>query len=192
MLRSRIVAWLRVILPLTALALLSVLFLFGRHPEPQATIPYADVDPRDLAERQAITNPTYTGVTSSGAKLTVTGREAVPGKDRDSGRVDNIRMTLRTRDGQGAEISAGTGSLQGDQLALTDGARMTTADGWVVTSPEFHASTRAGTIAADQEVNVLAPFGRLTAGSMELRPVAPEARDHILDLKGGVRLIYQP
>lgn len=39
MTRSCIVAWLRVLLPLTALAILSVLFLLGRKPDPEASIP---------------------------------------------------------------------------------------------------------------------------------------------------------
>lgn len=41
MLRTSIVRLLRVILPLAALALLSVLFLLARKPDPQAAIPYA-------------------------------------------------------------------------------------------------------------------------------------------------------
>ncbi|MTH76776.1 LPS export ABC transporter periplasmic protein LptC [Paracoccus aestuariivivens] len=192
MLRSRIVAWLRVLLPLTALALLSVLFLLGRHPEPESSIPYADVDPQDLAERQAITNPTYTGVTTNGSQLTISGTEAVPGRGQDEGQVSSIRMTLRAKDGRAAEVSAGSALVEGDRIALKDGVRMTTADGWIVTAPEFHASTTAGTVVAEREVNVRAPFGDLTAGQMELRPVAPDQPDHILDLKGGVRLIYRP
>ncbi|MFT4012009.1 MAG: hypothetical protein QM682_01165 [Paracoccus sp. (in: a-proteobacteria)] len=191
MLRSRIVAWLRVILPLTALALLSVLFLLGRKPEPDATIPYATVDPQDLAERQAMTNPTYTGVTDNGTQLTVMGAEAVPGESGD-GEVSSVRMTLRGKDGRAADVSAGNGRIQGDQITLGQGVRMTTADGWVVTAPEFLASTSQGTLRSDQEVNVRAPFGDLTAGRMELRPAAPRSPDQLLDLKGGVRLIYRP
>jgi len=192
MLRSRIVAWLRVILPLTALALLSVLFLIGWKPEPQATIPYANVDPQDLAERQAVTNPTYTGVTTNGSQLTIAGAEAEPGKEPNHGSVRSVRLTLRAPDGRAADVSAGTAQMEGDLVALQDGVRMTTADGWIVTAPEFHASTTEGTLAADREVNVLAPFGDLTAGAMELRPVSPGNPDHVLDLKGGVRLIYRP
>lgn len=192
MLRSRIVAWLRVILPLTALAILSVLFLLGRKPESDATIPYADVDPQDLAERQAITNPTYTGVTDSGAQLTIAGREAVPGQQKSSGSLSAVRMTIRAQDGRAADVSAGSARMEGDQVTLAEGVRMTTADGWVLTAPEFLASTSAGTVRADSQVDVRAPFGNLTAGNMELRPVAPGAPDQILDLKGGVRLLYQP
>ena len=190
--RSRIVAWLRVLLPLTALAILSVLFLLGRKPEPDASIPYANVDPQDLAERQAITNPTYTGVTDSGAQLTISGSEAVPGQSKGSGNLSAVRMTIRAEDGRAADVSAGSGQIDGDAVTLGDGVRMTTSDGWVVTAPEFLASTSAGTVRSDQQVDVRAPFGDLTAGNMQLRPVEPGAKDQILDLKGGVRLIYRP
>lgn len=192
MLRSRIVALLRVILPLTALGLLSVMFLLGRDPEPTATIPYADVDPQDLAERQAATNPTYTGVTTNGSQLTITAAEATPRPATGEGGARNVRMTLRAPDGRAADVTAGTARLAGDDVTLEDGVRMTTADGWIVTAPEFHASISAATVIAEREVNVLAPFGDLTAGSMELRPQAPDSPEQVLDLKGGVRLIYQP
>ncbi|WP_134678605.1 LPS export ABC transporter periplasmic protein LptC [Paracoccus ravus] len=192
MLRSRIVAWLRVILPLTALALLSVLFLLGRKPETTPAIPYATVDPQDLAERQAVTAPRYSGVTSNGAQLTIVAAEGEPGTGPDQGRMRDIRVTLRAKDGRAADLSAGTAALDDQSMSLTEGARMTTADGWIVTAPEFHAALLEGRLTADREVNVLAPFGRMTAGGMELRPKAPGDPDHVLDLTGGVRLIYRP
>ena len=192
MTRSRIVAWLRVILPLTALALLSVLFLLGRKPEPEGNIPYANVDPREVAERQMATLPAYAGVTTDGALLNITGAQAVPGAIDGQGSADMVRMTLRARDGRASDVSAGRAALEGDLMLLQDGARMTTADGWVLTAPEFLASTSAGTVVADAEVNVRAPFGELTAGRAELKPVGDGSGDHVLDLSGGVRLIYQP
>ena len=192
MTRSRIVAWLRVILPLTALALLSVLFLLGRKPEPEGNIPYANVDPREVAERQMATLPAYAGVTTDGALLNITGAQAVPGAIDGQGSADMVRMTLRARDGRASDVSAGRAALEGDLMLLQDGARMTTADGWVVTAPEFRASRSAGTLNADSEVNVRAPFGNLTAAQMELRPLGDGTGDHVLDLSGGVRLIYQP
>lgn len=193
MFRSRIVALLRVMLPLAALALLSVLFLLGRSPNLEdASIPYADVDPREVAERQAVTSPRYSGVTDDGARISIDGTEAEPGSGPGQGRAQSVRMTIRAIDGRAADVSAGAASLEGDNIVLQDGARMTTADGWIITSPEFHASRLAGTVNADQEVNVLAPFGDLTAGRMELRPLGDGSGDHVLDLRGGVRLIYLP
>ena len=192
MLRSRIVHWLRVILPLAALALLSVLFLLARKPDPEASIPYADVDPRDVAERQAVTSPRYSGVTDDGARVSIDGAEATPGSGPGQGSAQSVRMTIRAQDGRAADVSAGTATLEGDAIVMANGATMTTADGWIVTAPEFHASRMAGTINADHEVNVLAPFGDLTAQQMELRPLGDGTGDHVLDLSGGVRLIYQP
>ena len=55
--RTRIVRWLRVILPLVALAILSVLFLLGRSPDPEARIPYAEGRIADLARSRGITAP---------------------------------------------------------------------------------------------------------------------------------------
>lgn len=190
--RSRIVAWLQVILPLSALALLSVLFLLGRKPDPEASIPYADVDPRDLAERQAVTSPSYAGVTQDGAQLGVTAAEAVPGGADGASRAQAVRLTLRARDGRAAEVSAGAAWTEGEQVRLAEGVRLTTADGWVLTAPELLASTTEGWLLSEEQVNVLAPFGTLTAGRMELRPLGQGGGDHVLDLSGGVRLIYRP
>lgn len=190
--RSCIVAWLRVLLPLTALAILSVLFLLGRKPDPEASIPYADVDPRELAERQAVTSPTYAGVTRDGAQLSISANEARPGGEKGEGLAQAVRMTLRAQDGRAADVSAGAASLQGQQVRLGEGVRMTTADGWVLTAPELLASTAEGTLVSEDEVNVRAPFGELTAGRMELRPSGQGSGDHVLDLSGGVRLIYRP
>ena len=192
MTRSRIVALLRVILPLTALALLSVLFLLGRKPEPDGTIPYADVDPREVAERQLATSPTYAAVTEDGAQINITGAQVMPGSAEGQGTASTVRMTFRAQDGRAADISAGHAAIEGDLMVLQEGVRMTTADGWVVTAPEFHASRSKGTLNADAEVNVRAPFGNMTAAQMELRPLGEGTGDHVLDLSGGVRLIYQP
>ncbi|UXU75935.1 MULTISPECIES: hypothetical protein [unclassified Paracoccus (in: a-proteobacteria)] len=192
MTRSRIVAWLRVILPLSALALLSVLFLLGRSPNPEAAIPYADVDPRDLAERQAMTRPSYAGVTTDGAQLSITATEARPGQGAGGASADRVHVTLRAADGRAADVSAGQARMQGDIVELDQGVRMTTADGWVLTGPRFQASTSQGSVVAPDRVDVRAPFGDLTAGRAELRPQGQGRGDHVLDLSGGVRLIYQP
>ncbi|WP_323009282.1 hypothetical protein [Paracoccus sp. (in: a-proteobacteria)] len=190
--RSCIVAWLRVLLPLSALALLSVLFLLGRKPDPEANIPYVDVDPLELAERQAVTNPTFAGVTRDGAQLSISAAEARPGGPEDEGHAQAVRMTLRGQDGRAADVSAGMATLQGQQVRLGEGVRMTTADGWVLTAPEVLASTAEGSVISEDEVNVRAPFGELTAGRMELRPSGQGSGNHVLDLSGGVRLIYRP
>ena len=68
MLRTSIVRLLRVILPLAALALLSVLFLLARKPDPQAAIPYARGAIEELSRSPGIGTPEFTTVTADGAQ----------------------------------------------------------------------------------------------------------------------------
>ena len=76
---TRLVGWLKVILPLTALAILSTLFLVARRVDPEAALPYAEVDVEDLAREPRMTAPTYAGTTEDGAALTLSASD--PGDD---------------------------------------------------------------------------------------------------------------
>ena len=67
--RTRVVRWLRVLLPLAALAMLSTLFLFSRGGDSESQIPYADVDAQAMARDPRLVSPEYAGVTDDGAAL---------------------------------------------------------------------------------------------------------------------------
>jgi len=59
---SRVVAWLRIALPLLALAILSTLFLLARTIDPAQNLPYADIDIDELTREQRIGNPQFAAV----------------------------------------------------------------------------------------------------------------------------------
>ena len=82
--RSRLIAWLRVLLPLAALAILSTLFLLGRTPDPDDALPYAEVDAEDMVRDPRMTRPEFAGVSKSGAEVTVTADRASPLQGSDS------------------------------------------------------------------------------------------------------------
>ena len=69
---SRLVGWLKLALPLAALVILSTLFLIADRIDPEAAIPYANVDVEDLARDPRMTTPSYAGLTSDGSALTLT------------------------------------------------------------------------------------------------------------------------
>jgi lipopolysaccharide export system protein LptC len=77
---SRLVALLKVLLPLTALAILSTLFLISNRINPDDALPYAEVDVEARLKEPRITAPTYAGTTSDGAALEVTAAEARPSR----------------------------------------------------------------------------------------------------------------
>lgn len=192
MTRTRVVGWLRVILPLTALVILSTLFLFGKNPEPGGALPYSDVTGEELAARPQVTAPRFAGVASDGTQVSVTAETASPGQKDGRSSVQAVGLTLKNTDGMTADLTAGEGELTGNDLRLTQDVRMVTSTGWQLVSDEFQARLTEGTVSSDHEVRVQAPFGELTAGGMELRRESDGAGNHVLDLNRGVRMIYRP
>ena len=189
MLRTSIVRLLRVILPLAALALLSVLFLLARKPDPEAEIPYARGGFEGLSEAPGIGTPEFTTVTQDGAQVTLRAARAVPGEG-GSGTARDVTLDRRGRDGLLMLVTAPGARLDGDRLTLEGGVRLTLSSGWEVTAPELQADIAADSLAATQSVAVTAPFGKLEAGAMRLGPGAGGGR--VLELNGGVRLLYHP
>ena len=197
--RTRIVRWLRVLLPLAALATLSTLFLLGRKPGETPNIPYARVDAEQMARDPRMIAPQYAAVTPDGAQITLRADEAAPDPAKGGG-ASGLRLNWQAPDGLTADLTAPEASV-GDSATgvnLTGGVRMTTSSGWVVTAPQIDAATDRSRISAPAGVTAEAPFGQLTAGAMDLSLAAPAAGaddaadSHVLNFTGGVRLIYQP
>ena len=68
-LHSRLVAILKVTLPLLALVILSTLFLISRKINPEDAIPYADVDIEDRLRDPKMTGASLSGMTPDGLSL---------------------------------------------------------------------------------------------------------------------------
>ncbi|TKW66672.1 MAG: hypothetical protein DI616_09265 [Paracoccus denitrificans] len=187
--RSRVVAWLRVLLPLAALAILSTLFLLPQSPDPDAAIPYADVDAEALARDPRMTRPEFSGVTESGAAVTLTAERASPAQSEDA-EADQLRMTWRAPDGLAADLTAPHGKVDGTMIRLNGGVRVTLSDGWAMTVPVLNTDTTTGVMTGEGGMTTFAPFGRIDADRMEMTRNADG--QHVLNLSGGVRLVYQP
>lgn len=187
MLRTRIVRFLRVVLPLAALALLSVLFLLPGNRNPDPSIPFAEGGPEELGRAPGIGAPEYTTVTPDGALVTLRALRASP--DGDGGTARGLTLDWRSRDGLLMVVTAPQGELQKSLLRLEGGVRMALSSGWEVTGPLFEADMAADTMRADQSVEVIAPFGELQAGALLIHP--GEA-GQVLELNQGVRLLYRP
>lgn len=196
--RTRIVRWLRVLLPLLALVILSTMFLFSRQPGTEPQIPYADVDAEQMARDPRMIAPEYAGVTPDGAELTLRAAQVAPAGADSAGSASQLALNWKARDGLVADLTAPEVGMDTDRISLSGGVHMATSSGWVVDAPRIDAATDRSRILADDGIRAIAPFGELTAGAMELAPAAPQgdgaASDagSILNFTGGVRLIYRP
>ncbi|WBU63673.1 hypothetical protein [Paracoccus aerodenitrificans] len=187
--RSQVVAWLRVLLPLAALGLLSILFMLGRNPDPDAAIPYADIDAEELARDPRMTHPEFSGVTDSGAEVTLTADRATPAP-AESGSATALRMTWRAPDGLAVDMTAPQGEVEGKQISLTGGVRLTTSDGWAMTVPRLDTDIAADLMTGTGGLTAFAPIGRVDAETMRIS--RDENGENVLNLSGDVRLLYQP
>ena len=187
---SRLVAWLKVILPLAALALLSTLFLVSRGTPPEDALPYSEVDVEELAREPRLTAPRYAGVTQDGAALSVTAEVARP--DAAGGAsATALTARLETPDGVTTDIAASDGQLDAAAglLTLTGDVRVTASSGYAITTGEMTAALDRTLLTAPGTVAATAPMGRIDAGAMQM---TSQGDDYVLVFNGGVKLVYEP
>ncbi|MGZ3215292.1 hypothetical protein [Paracoccus sp. T5] len=191
--RTRVVRWLRVLMPLAALAMLSTMFLFSRQSDTESRIPYAEVDAEAAAREGRIVGPEYSAVTRDGAQLALRAAQASP--DGAGGAARDLQLDWRRPDGLTAGLTAPAGGLADGRIRLEGGVVMTTSSGWEVEAERIEAETAAAVITADRGVRAEAPFGQIEAGRMRLAPdpdVPGDDSPAILNFSDGVRLIYRP
>jgi lipopolysaccharide export system protein LptC len=191
---TRVVGWLKVALPLMALAILSTLFLVARRIDPEAALPYAEVDVRDLAREPRMTAPTYAGTTEDGAALTLSASEARPATDTASAQAAGIRLDLATPDGARTELLAATAVMEdtGRQVVLSGGVVVETSSGYRLETAEVAAKLDRTGLESGAPVLATGPAGEIRADRMSLSQDNQTAGAYVLVFKGNVRLVYQP
>lgn len=192
---SRLVAALKVLLPLAALAILSTLFLVSNRINPEDALPYADVDVEARLREPRITAPTYAGTTRDGAALEVTADEARPGTEDGGGaNATGVRARLTTPDGESTALVAETARMDpsGKEIAFSGHVRLDHATGYSVASEAMTARLDVTDIRSDVPVTSEGPAGRITAQSMRLTQAGDGNQSYLLVFNGAVKLVYQP
>jgi lipopolysaccharide export system protein LptC len=191
---TRLVGWLKVALPLTALAILSTLFLVARRIDPEAALPYAEVDVEDLAREPRMTAPTYAGTTEDGAALTLSASEARPAADGTPARAAGLRLELATPDGGRTELLAAEAVMDDAtrQVRLSGGVTLTTSSGYRLETAEVAAKLDRTGLESRAPVVATGPAGEIRAEGMSLRQDNRTPGAYVLVFKGSVRLVYQP
>ncbi len=194
-LHTRLIGWLKIALPLMALAILSTLFMVARTIDPEDALPYASVDVADRLREPRITAPTYAGVTTDGSALTVSADEARPGSANtgDAG-ATTVFAVLETPDGARSELTAATAQVDdGARLVSFAGdVTITSSAGWTVRSEEMRASMEVTDVSAPTPVTATGPGSTLTANSMRLTQNPSSPDQYLLVFNGAVKLIYRP
>ncbi len=186
---SRIVAWLKVALPLLALVILSTLFLVARKIDPSSAIPYAKVDVADRIREPRMTNAAYSGVTSDGASLSIRADEARPATATEAPSAEGLAASLITPDGRETVFSAGGVAMGVDDVALTRGVTVTTPTNYLIATDSLTMTLDKTAVQSGGAVTATGPLGQLTAGAMQ---ITQQDGAYVLLFNNRVKLIYSP
>ena len=191
---SRLVLWLKVALPLVALAILSTLFFVAETLDPEAAIPYAEVDVERILREQGVTRPTFGGVSGDGAAISLTAESVRPDAESSS-RLNGAELsaTIDLPDGGRVNIVSPNGMVDADtsEASLEGGARLESSTGYVVATERIESSYAEVRVFAEGDITATGPGGDLTAGQMELTQDVKTGR-YVLVFNKGVRLLYEP
>lgn len=191
---TRLVGWLKVVLPLAALAILSTLFLVARRIDPEAALPYAEVDVEDLAREPRMTAPTYAGTTSDGSALTLSADEARPAAEGAPAEAAGLRLELAAPDGSRTDLTAVTARMDTEarEIVLSGGVSVTTTSGYRLETAEMVAKLDRTGLESRAPVTANGPAGDIRADRLLLRQDDQTPGAYVLVFNGDVRLVYQP
>lgn len=191
---SQLVGWLKVILPLMALALLSTLFLLSRAIDPESVIPFADKEIQDRLRSQQVTGPIYYSVTADGDRIsfaaeTLTKPENRPGANN----ARDVEITIDRSSGSTIVLTSQNGLLdiEKDLADLTGDVVIDTSTGYHIKSDRLTTLMSTIDVTSPGPVQADGPFGRLNAGTMALRN-GEGPQESQLFFTNGVKLVYDP
>lgn len=192
---SNVVGILKLVLPLTALVLLSMVFLLARTVDPTRGISMASIDVEDRARDPRLSGARYAGMTEDGAALTITARTART-DPQAALRLEIEGLELRVGEQGRGEFSAraahGALDREAGRFEMDGGIEITAAPGFEVSTERLTGSLDQTLIEAPNRVHGQAPAGDIEAGNLVLRADSETQTGYRLVFGGGVRLLYQP
>ncbi len=189
---SRLIAWLKILLPLGALILLSTIFLYSRGPDPIATLPVL-TGGADPTTSEQVGGPFYAGTTEGGQGLTLAARQArITDANSSNMTADDLRAVIDIENGNRIVINATVGQMEeGDRLLLRDGVTLESTSGYTVRTDGLNSAIDRVAIESTAPVQADGPGLTLSAGKLRVEETG-ETADIQLLFTDGVKLIYMP
>jgi lipopolysaccharide export system protein LptC len=189
---SRLVAWLKVLLPLMALVLLSTLFLLSRNIVPIASLPFADTEIDERLRGQQITTPFFSGTTDSGDRVVISAGKMATRSELGN-EADNFSAQIDLTSGTRINLTADSGQFDMSRNASTfeGNVLIFTSSGYYIKSDELIGEFDELSLVSPGPVVGTGPFGTVDAGQMRLRRDGADSNAHLL-FTNGVKLVYTP
>ena len=190
---SRMIALLKVLLPLMALVLLSTLFLLSRNIDPMASIPFAEAEVNERMRDQQITGPFFSGSTEQGDQISFSAGEI--GVADGNGRVTANDVSAQIDLSSGARLvffaDLGEVDIANDISILSGKVLITTSTGYKIKSERLVSAMTSLNIESPNEIIAEGPLGTFSAGSMRLA-LSEKTKSTQMVFTNAVKLIYDP
>lgn len=192
---SRLVAVLKVGLPLIALALLAGLFFIPAEDRLEGELEFSRADLAALGSGLRITRPTFTGTSRGGDRFRFTAELVVPDAATPTrASIEALAGHVEFADGRGLELGAETAELdiEAQRMQLMGAVEIETSDGYRIIANRLDAELGTATLTATGDVVAVGPMGRIAAATMTIAPAASDGDARMISFGKGVRLVYDP
>ena len=191
---SRAVAFLKIVLPLIALGLLSTLFLISRAVKPANTIPFAEAEVQDRLTNQQVTGPYFSGTSQAGDEIVFTAeRLQTPSGQVGANTAEDVMVSVDFADGANMMVEADVAKIDMayDISSLTGNVQVVSSHGLRVLSDRLLITLSRVDITSPGKVRGETNHGTIDAGAMHV--VASEGSSEAQwRFTKGVKMLYHP
>jgi lipopolysaccharide export system protein LptC len=190
---SRMIVWLKVLLPLMALALLSTLFLLSRNVDPMDSIPFAQAEIDERLKDQQITGPVLYGSSDRGDEISLFAEKMAMGHGNGITVANAVSGQIDWASGGRLLFVSDTGEIDmaKDTVILSENVLIKTSSGYEINSERLISGMTSLNVTSPDKVFAVGPLGEFTASAMWVN--APEENGPVqMVFTNGVKLIYDP
>ena len=189
---SAFVVWVKTLLPIVALGLLSTIFLFSGKVDVTQSLPYAKLNIAEIVREQRITKPYFSGVSDNGTEITLSAAYASSDKqDSDILNITDLSIILTSENAKTVRITAGLGVLDAtkQKVTVSKDVYLTAMPGFWLKTNGLTVDLKQGVATADTVFQSITALGTIDAGNMLVKMIT---NDQQIVFTNGVRLIYYP
>jgi len=189
---SFFIAWVKTLLPIAALGMLSTIFLFSGKVDVTKSLPYAELNVDEIIREQRITKPYFTGISKSGIEFALSAAYATPNPNQPAIlNVSELKLEFKSQQGSTAEITAGLGLINAETKSakISQGVRMASKLNFWITTETLDINFDKSYASTNGPFKGVFSLGSIESGNMVLEMIT--GNQQIL-FTNGVRMLYTP
>ena len=189
---SAFVVWVKTLLPIAALGMLSTIFLFSGKVDVTQSLPYAKFNIAEIIREQRITKPYFSGVSNNGTEIILSAAYASSDiKNVDILTITQLSVILTSQNAKTIRITAGRGTLNSalQEIVISEDVHLTAALGFWLKTNNLTVDLKQGVVTAHNVFQGLTGLGTIDAEKVVVQMIA---EDQQIIFTNSVHLIHYP